>query len=302
MRDQHICQDFLVGKETIEQTYLAVGCDPRRDLGHRRRLITLLDDDGFATLSLAATRSFPLRRCGILGMELRRVLRRNSGHAQLSRYVSMDSINAVKHLTSIRRAKKACLNSIPRRRLLVPHRSPKRHHEARTKALPGRPGHEDRAARSRTPSLKAGALVVIVNVGFAKDFKKDALRQPVDQPFAAPPGSFPERISSELIDGLAKPGDILVTKRQWGAFHGFKLDLQLRAPRYPDNRCRRRRNEHGRRVKAATTGMGTRLCRRFLPKMPRSGLSAQMHDFAIGNTFFWISRVVKSADLTLSQA
>src|ERR1700733_15733886 len=47
---------------------------------------------------------------------------------------------------------------------------------------------------------KAGASVVLVNVGFAKDFK-DALRQPVDQPFAAPPGGFPENFS-ELIDGL----------------------------------------------------------------------------------------------------
>src|SRR5712672_2291328 len=73
---------------------------------------------------------------------------------------------------------------------------------------------------------KAGAPVVLVNVGFAKDFK-DALRQPVDQPFAAPPGGFSENFS-ELIDGLAKPGDILVTKRQWGAFHGTELDLQLR--------------------------------------------------------------------------
>ena len=73
---------------------------------------------------------------------------------------------------------------------------------------------------------EAGAPVVLVNVGFAKDFK-DALQQPVDQPFAAPPGDLPENFS-ELIDGLAKPGDILVTKRQWGAFHGTELDLQLR--------------------------------------------------------------------------
>src|SRR5580704_9584410 len=27
---------------------------------------------------------------------------------------------------------------------------------------------------------------------------------------------------------LAQPGDILITKRQWGAFHGTELDLQLR--------------------------------------------------------------------------
>ena len=47
-------------------------------------------------------------------------------------------------------------------------------------------------------------------------------------PSAAPPGGFPEDFSELICDGLAKPGDILVTKRQWGAFHGTELDLQLR--------------------------------------------------------------------------
>ena len=105
---------------------------------------------------------------------------------------------------------------------------------------------------------KAGAPVVLVNVGFAKDFK-DALRQPVDQPFAAPPGGFPENFS-ELIDGLAKPGDILVTKRL-GRLPWHRAGSATAPPRYPDNRSGRRRNEHGRRVDG-TTGMGTRLCRR----------------------------------------
>src|ERR1700722_17071877 len=73
---------------------------------------------------------------------------------------------------------------------------------------------------------RAGAPVVLVNVGFSPDFK-DALRQPVDQPMQAPPGGFPADFM-ELADGLAKPGDIKITKRQWGAFHGTELDLQLR--------------------------------------------------------------------------
>ena len=71
-------------------------------------------------------------------------------------------------------------------------------------------------------------------------------------------------------------------------------------PRYPDNRSGRRRNEHRRRVDG-TTGVGTRLCRRSC-RSATSGMSTQMHDFAIGNIFPRISRVVKSADLTLSQA
>jgi nicotinamidase-related amidase len=145
---------------------------------------------------------------------------------------------------------------------------------------------------------KAGAPVVLVNVGFAKDFK-DALRQPVDQPFAAPPGGLPENFS-ELIDGLAKPDDILVTKRQWGAFHGTELDLQLR-----------RRGIQTIVLGGVATNIGVESTARqaweygyavVLAEDATSGMFAEMHDFAIGNIFPRISRVVKSADLTLSQA
>ena len=70
------------------------------------------------------------------------------------------------------------------------------------------------------------APVVLVNVAFSAD-GGDALRQTVDSPAPTPPGGFPEDWS-ELADGLARPGDVLVTKHQWGAFHGTDLDDQLR--------------------------------------------------------------------------
>jgi nicotinamidase-related amidase len=144
----------------------------------------------------------------------------------------------------------------------------------------------------------AGAPVVLVNVGFAKDFK-DALRQPVDQPFAMPPGGFPENFS-ELLDGLAKPGDILVTKRQWGAFHGTELDLQLR-----------RRGIETVVLGGVATNIGVESTARqawehgyavVLVEDATSGMSAEMHDFAIGNIFPRISRVIDSTELNLSQA
>ncbi|WP_157220942.1 hydrolase [Flavisphingomonas formosensis] len=71
----------------------------------------------------------------------------------------------------------------------------------------------------------AGAPVVIVNVGFSADFG-DALQQPVDQSFSPPGGYAPD--FSEIVEGLASDGDIRITKRQWGAFYGTELDLQLR--------------------------------------------------------------------------
>jgi nicotinamidase-related amidase len=72
----------------------------------------------------------------------------------------------------------------------------------------------------------AGAAVVLVNVDFAKD-GADMLRQPVDEPSGMPKGGFPAGWS-EFPPGLKQPGDVVITKRQWGAFHGTELDLQLR--------------------------------------------------------------------------
>jgi nicotinamidase-related amidase len=72
----------------------------------------------------------------------------------------------------------------------------------------------------------AGATVVLVNVDFAKD-GADMLRQPVEEPMEMPKGGFPAGWS-EFPPGLQQPGDVLITKRQWGAFHGTELDLQLR--------------------------------------------------------------------------
>src|SRR5258705_4813207 len=35
-------------------------------------------------------------------------------------------------------------------------------------------------------------------------------------------------LPAELPKGLAEPSDLIITKRQWGAFYGTELDLQLR--------------------------------------------------------------------------
>jgi nicotinamidase-related amidase len=70
------------------------------------------------------------------------------------------------------------------------------------------------------------APVVLVNVAFAADFG-DALKSPVDRPSPRPEGGVPANFS-HLVEGLAEPSDILVTKHQWGAFYGTDLDVQLR--------------------------------------------------------------------------
>src|ERR1700734_1089585 len=69
----------------------------------------------------------------------------------------------------------------------------------------------------------AGGPIVWVRVSFASNFA-DAPRARVDQPSdmdSLPAGwdEFPEALP---------PSDVMVTKRQWGAFYGTDLDLQLR--------------------------------------------------------------------------
>jgi nicotinamidase-related amidase len=68
--------------------------------------------------------------------------------------------------------------------------------------------------------------VVLVRVGWAAD-RADAVRTRNE---AAPPGAAPAADFFEYVDELrADPArDILIHKRQWGAFYGTDLDLQLR--------------------------------------------------------------------------
>lgn len=82
-----------------------------------------------------------------------------------------------------------------------------------------------RSARLADKCRTSGIPVVLVRVGWSADFA-DALKQPVD---AQTPGHA-------LLDNwwtypvsLGKcDSDIEVTKRQWGAFYGTDLELQLR--------------------------------------------------------------------------
>lgn len=78
------------------------------------------------------------------------------------------------------------------------------------------------AARFRS----SGRPVVLVHVAFSED-DGDRLKPPAD---GAPPVTLPiPREFSELVpDVNQSPGDIDIVKKQWGAFYGTQLDLQLR--------------------------------------------------------------------------
>ena len=67
--------------------------------------------------------------------------------------------------------------------------------------------------------------VVRVKVGFSAD-GGDMLKTAVDAP--NPSGPPPSNWLEDPADLPTQPGDIAILKRQWGAFHGTELDLQLR--------------------------------------------------------------------------
>ena len=67
--------------------------------------------------------------------------------------------------------------------------------------------------------------VVRVKVGWSAD-GGDALKAAVDAP--NPPGALPADWLADPAELPTQPGDIAIVKRQWGAFHGTELDLQLR--------------------------------------------------------------------------
>ncbi len=74
---------------------------------------------------------------------------------------------------------------------------------------------------------RRGGFVVLVRVAYSPDFR-DALRPASDDPGWLKSGPPPADFADLVPEIGPRPGDHVVTKRQWGAFYGTDLDLQLR--------------------------------------------------------------------------
>jgi len=77
------------------------------------------------------------------------------------------------------------------------------------------------AARFRA----AQSTVVLVNVANLPD-GRDALAPTIDNP--PPAGKRPDNWAQFVPELDQQTSDLVITKRQWGAFYGTELDLQLR--------------------------------------------------------------------------
>jgi len=144
----------------------------------------------------------------------------------------------------------------------------------------------------------AGAPVVLVHFALADDYA-DALRQPVDQPTPLPAGGLPAGWS-DLGGGLAEASDIGITKRQWGAFYGTELDLQLR-----------RRGIQTIVLGGIATNFGVESTARqawehsyelVLVEDATASTSAELHDFAIRFILPRIARVTQTSDIGFATA
>ena len=139
----------------------------------------------------------------------------------------------------------------------------------------------------------AGAPVVWVRVSFGAGHAL-APRQPVDQPsnLSGLPAGWDE--FPELPE---RAGDIVVTKRQWGAFHGTDLELQLR-----------RRGISGIVLGGIATNIGVESTARnawelgfelVVAEDLCGGNSAEMHAFAFKNILPRIARITTAEAIQL---
>lgn len=137
-----------------------------------------------------------------------------------------------------------------------------------------------------------GAPVVRVRVGWSAD-GGDLLRQTVDQPLGnmtlpADWLDIPEQLG--VIDS-----DILVTKRQWGAFYGTELELQLR-----------RRGIEQFVIGGISTNIGVESTARhgwelgfglIFAEDAMSASNGEQHGFAVKNIFPRLGRVRSTAQI-----
>lgn len=137
-----------------------------------------------------------------------------------------------------------------------------------------------------------GMAVVYVRVDVA-----DMLHLPADQPTGDPDAPKPPALASELVpeSGYQPGADLLVTKRQWGAFYGTGLDQLLR-----------RRGVDTVVLGGVATNMGVESTARaafdlgykiIFVEDAMTSLSADAHRFAVQGMFPYMGRVRRSAEV-----
>lgn len=143
-----------------------------------------------------------------------------------------------------------------------------------------------RSARLLGAARAAGVLPVLVHVGGAADFS-DRVRRSADEQMLS--GPLPDGWS-EFVDEFApRDGDVVILKRQWGAFYGTDLDLQLRRRSIDTLILCGIASEFG--VESTARDAWERNFRQIFVEDAMSGLTEQSHRNAIERIFPRIGHV-----------
>ncbi|MGO4527123.1 hydrolase [Microvirga sp. 2MCAF35] len=154
-------------------------------------------------------------------------------------------------------------------------------------------GHSSRLARRLQ---EAGGTVILTRAAFSKGYA-DVLRQPVDVALPLPEGGLSSEALAFSSDFNVEP-DVVITKRQWSAFYGTELDLQLR-----------RRGITTIILGGVMTNFGVESTARdawqksysvIVAEDASSSLDADMHRFAVEKILPRVARVRSTADILAS--
>ncbi len=149
-----------------------------------------------------------------------------------------------------------------------------------------------RAGRLAGRCRAVGVTVVLVRVAYGAD-GRDRLAPRVD---AAPWGGPVPTDFSELVPEVGpREGDIVITKRQWGAFYGTELDLQLRRRRITTLLLGGIATNFG--VESTARDAYERGFQLVFIEDAMAALSAEAHQFAVTTIFPRIGLVRGTADV-----
>ena len=142
-----------------------------------------------------------------------------------------------------------------------------------------------RAAQLAVALRAKGGTVVYVRVDIA-----DVLYLPADAPTRDPNAPPPPPSASQLVaESGYQAGDLLVTKRQWGAFYGTELDQQLRRRRIRTIIMGGVATNFG--VESTARAAFDRGYELIFAEAAMSSVKAEVHKFAVENIFPRMGRV-----------
>ena len=136
---------------------------------------------------------------------------------------------------------------------------------------------------------KAGSVI------FVRVSLTEILRLPVDAPFSRGNTPPPANASELVPEAAVQPADLVITKRQWGAFYGTDLEQQLR-----------RRNIRTIILGGIATNFGVESTARaafdrgyqlVFAEDAMSSVSAEAHQFSVDTIFPRMGRVRSTAQI-----